>query len=139
MRSVESSSQFSNAIRLAGCVVMGSKKRASNNGLPKNYDPWNPSYMEQAPSDEPLGTEARARFSAPVRITIVSYRSRLADADGVSAKAAIDGLVHAGIIEDDGPRFVKEVRYRQVKVKNKSEEKVELIIEKATKEQLENE
>lgn len=79
-----------------------------------------------------IPTSQDSSFDTPVRIAVVSYRTRLADADGVSAKAAIDGLVHAGIIRDDSPAYVTEVTYRQVKVKNKSEEKTILEIEAAT-------
>ena len=48
------------------------------------------------------------------KLTIISFRKRLCDADAISAKAAIDGLVHAGILNDDCPRHVSEVRYRQL-------------------------
>jgi hypothetical protein len=41
----------------------------------------------------------------------------------------VDGLVHAGVIADDGPEHVHEVRYRQVKVRTKREEKTILEIE----------
>lgn len=68
-----------------------------------------------------------AAFDSPVDLIVVSYRSRLADADGISAKAAIDGCVHRGILPDDGTKWIKEVRYRQIKVKNKKEEKTLLI------------
>jgi Holliday junction resolvase RusA-like endonuclease len=85
--------------------------------------------VESATRRPPLEAKKDTRFNSPVRITIVSYRSRLCDADGISAKAAIDGLVHAGILQDDSPEFVHEVRYLQVKVKNKSEEETQLIIE----------
>jgi hypothetical protein len=59
----------------------------------------------------------------------VSYRSRLADADGISAKAAIDGLVMCGILADDSTKEIREIRYQQVKVKNISDEKTEIILE----------
>jgi hypothetical protein len=68
-----------------------------------------------------------------VRITVVSYRCRLADADGISAKYAIDGLVYAGIIKDDCLRYVSEVRQTQNKVKTRREERTELIIESTGK------
>lgn len=86
-------------------------------------------HLEPVVGNAPLEAKKGERFNSPVRITVVSYRSRLCDADGVSAKAAIDGLVHAGILQDDSPEYVSEVSYRQVKVKNKSEEKTQLIIE----------
>lgn len=53
------------------------------------------------------------RFDTPVRITIHSFRKRLADPDGVSGKAAIDGCVKAGLLVDDSAKEVWEVRYRQ--------------------------
>jgi hypothetical protein len=86
-------------------------------------------HLESAIGNAPLEAKKGARLNPPVRITVVSYRSRLCDADGISAKAAIDGLVHSGILKDDSPEYVSEVSYRQVKVKNKSEEKTQLIIE----------
>ena len=49
------------------------------------------------------------------KIVVTSFRHRLVDVDGISVKAAIDGLVHAGVLEDDGPDFVREVILRQRK------------------------
>jgi len=70
-----------------------------------------------------------AAFNTRVSITIISFRCRLADADGVSAKAAIDGLVHCGILRDDSPREVSKVSYEQIKVKNAAEERTQIVIE----------
>lgn len=81
------------------------------------------SNVEQALSDEPIQAGRIATFDTRVDIRVVSYRTRLADADGISAKAAIDGLVHAGVISDDSPKEVREVSYTQIKVKNKEDEK----------------
>lgn len=84
--------------------------------------------MERATGDGPLAAQAYPRFRSPVRIGVISYRQRLADADGISAKAAIDGLVEAGVLADDSPQHVSEVWYRQ----ERSEiEKTVLIIEDA--------
>jgi len=71
--------------------------------------------------------EGSAPF-ARVSIEIVSYRSRFADADGISAKAAIDGVVAAGILRDDSAKEISEVRYRQVRVQNEADEKTEIVI-----------
>jgi hypothetical protein len=84
--------------------------------------------MELPASRQSVAAGKGAAFDSRVSITIVSYRSRLADADGISAKAAIDGLVAAGILRDDSAKEVSEVRYRQVKVKNTSDEKTEIVI-----------
>ncbi|AMV30866.1 hypothetical protein VN12_02035 [Pirellula sp. SH-Sr6A] len=86
-------------------------------------------YLERIAGDESLATRKGPAFSSRVRITIVSYLARLRDADGTSGKAAIDGLVHAGVIADDSPKYVEEVCYRQVKVKTKAEQKTQIIIE----------
>jgi hypothetical protein len=85
--------------------------------------------MEPATSHASLEAKKGSRFNSPVCITIISHRSRLCDADGISAKAAIDGLVHSGILADDSPEFVQEVRYQQVKCKSKEDEVTYLLIE----------
>jgi len=51
----------------------------------------------------------------PVKIHIHSVRKRLCDADGISAKAVIDGMVHTGLLRDDCPKEVSEVTYSQEK------------------------
>jgi len=71
-------------------------------------------------------------FDSQVDIRIVSHRTRLADADGISGKAAIDGLVYAGVIRDDSPKEVREVSYSQIKVKNKNEEKTVIQIRRVS-------
>ncbi len=48
-----------------------------------------------------------------VSIHVHSIRSRLVDSDGVSAKAAIDGLVVSGILADDSAKYVAETTYSQ--------------------------
>lgn len=85
--------------------------------------------VEQTVGHGPLPTHATTAFDSLVRIAVVSYRTRLADADGISAKYAIDGLVYAGVIKDDCAKYVQEVAYSQVKVKTRSEEKTEIIVE----------
>lgn len=47
------------------------------------------------------------------RIHIHSKRKRLADPDGISGKAAIDGLREGGILPDDSAKFVSEVSFSQ--------------------------
>jgi hypothetical protein len=84
--------------------------------------------VELPTSSEPVAAGKGAAFDSRVDIEIVSYRLRLADSDGISAKAAIDGLVAAGILRDDSAKEVSEVRYRQVKVKNEADEKTEIVI-----------
>ena len=84
--------------------------------------------VEQAVSDAPLGKEKGARFDSPVRIHIHSIRKRTADPDGISAKAAIDGIVKGGLLEDDSAKHVEAVTYSQEKG---SEEKTLITVESA--------
>ena len=53
-----------------------------------------------------------------------SKRFRIADPDGISAKYAIDGLCHAGLLKDDREAYVKEVTYSQEKCKKGEEETI---------------
>jgi hypothetical protein len=94
-------------------------------------DPVCVANLESVVSHAPLEAKKGPRFNTPVRITIISHRSRLCDVDNASGKAAIDGLVHSGILADDSPKFVKEVRYQQVKCKSKEDEVTYLLIEEA--------
>ena len=89
--------------------------------------------MESTFINELLGEKKMSRFNTPVRILIHSYRHRLVDSDNVSGKAAIDALVHAGILADDSPKQVTEVSFRQTKIKTSEEEKTEIIIQECHK------
>lgn len=73
--------------------------------------------LEQDSRNALLGKKENARFDSPVRIHIHSTRKRLADCDGISGKHAIDGLVLAGILQDDSSKFVKDVTFSQEKAK----------------------
>lgn len=42
----------------------------------------------------------------------------MADMDGLSIKAVLDGLVHAGVFPVDTPEFVSEIRHTQAKGAN---------------------
>jgi len=51
------------------------------------------------------------------RIHIHSMRRHLADPDGISVKAVIDGLCHVGLLEDDNALIVTEVSQSQERAK----------------------
>ena len=76
--------------------------------------------LESYLGDATLPTEEVKRLDSPCRIHIHSTRKREVDADGISAKAAIDGAVHAGILQDDSTKYVKEVSYSQDKEKDET-------------------
>jgi hypothetical protein len=99
-----------------------------NNGRNKNHPSISPDHMEQTTRHEPLGKKKVSRLGSPCSIHIHSKRHRLSDADGISGKAVIDGLVHAGLLQDDSPEYVKEVTYSQEKINRKENEKTILTI-----------
>ena len=70
-----------------------------------------------------MGKNENKGFDSPVRLRLISYRWKLADTDGISAKAAIDGLVKKGLLKDDSTLYVKEVTYAQVKIRHNQKEK----------------
>jgi len=73
--------------------------------------------MESDTCNEPVAKRQAAPHDTRCSIHLHSRRKRLTDADGVSGKAAIDGLVHAGLLADDSPEYVQEVSYSQAKIK----------------------
>jgi hypothetical protein len=78
------------------------------------------SNMEPPVSDAALRAHEIPAFNAPVRICIASVRGRLADPDGISAKAAIDGLVACGILPTDTTEQVEQVTFTQRKGKRET-------------------
>ena len=73
--------------------------------------------MEPIVSDAPLAKKESTRLDKNCRIHVHHKTKRLADSDGRSVKACIDGLVLAGVLRDDSPEFVKEVSQSQEKSK----------------------
>ena len=85
--------------------------------------------VEPAAGHVPPGAHGREAAYPRVRLTVRSYRSRLADPDGVSVKAAIDGLVEAGVIPDDNAKVVVGLTIEQVRCKRAEERTVILVQE----------
>lgn len=100
------------------------RKRYGTASIINDNDSRQATDLEHATRDEQIQACRRAAFDSQVSIRIHSYRCRLADVDGISGKAVLDGLVLAGIIANDTTKEVKEVLFSQTKVKNESEEKV---------------
>ena len=87
--------------------------------------------MEQTTSDGPPGKDEAQAFNPQLRcrITVVSYRHRDTDPDGISAKALIDGLVSNGILAGDSSKQVEQFA-SQVKIIKKEEvERTEILID----------
>lgn len=73
-----------------------------------------------------LAAEEMPRFDTPVRLLCTSYRKRLTDPDGTSYKAFIDGIVKAGILEDDSSKFIKKIEYQQFKTTGEEKTVIEI-------------
>jgi hypothetical protein len=84
--------------------------------------------LEQALGLRSLAEKTNQRCDTRASIHIHSIRKRLADPDGISAKAVIDGIVKAEILEDDSPAHVKQVSFSQEKA-GKDEEKTIITLE----------
>lgn len=82
--------------------------------------------LEPYPSDAPVAANELEAFASQVRITLYHTRSRLADLDGLSGKAIIDGIVAAGVLVSDSPKQVAEVTHSQSKG---SPEETRIVIE----------
>ena len=83
--------------------------------------------LECTAGDESLAASKVPTLDSRVDLHVISFRVRLADPDGISAKAAIDGCVHRGLLRDDSAKHIREIRHQQIKVKNQEDEKTLLI------------
>jgi Holliday junction resolvase RusA-like endonuclease len=71
--------------------------------------------VEQNPRHAALPADEVTAFTSQVRVTFYHTRKRLADIDGLSGKAVLDGIVALGILSDDSAKQVAEVRHCQIK------------------------
>lgn len=69
--------------------------------------------VEPNPVDGSSSKNADKEIHPRVRIHIHSRRRRLCDPDGISAKAAIDGLVKGGLLADDSAKYIDAVTFSQ--------------------------
>ena len=84
--------------------------------------------LELPSSNESVQASEGPTFTARVNIVVTHYRCRLADPDGLSIKAALDGLVHCGILRDDSAKEISEIRHFQHKVSKPEDERTEITI-----------
>ena len=82
-------------------------------GESPDHSPVQASDVESTFSNGSLAKGKGADMDKRASIRVHSKRRRVADPDGISAKAVIDGLVVAGILGDDSAKFVKEVTFSQ--------------------------
>ena len=76
--------------------------------------------VEPNVSDASLGKKGSPTFDSLVRVSFHHIRKRLADIDGLSGKAALDGVVEAKILATDSPKQVTQVTHSQSKGKEEA-------------------
>ncbi len=74
--------------------------------------------VEPDPSPGLKTTHVDEKIHPRFRINIHSRRRRLCDPDGISAKAAIDGLVKGGLLSDDSTKYIDAVTFSQERSEN---------------------
>lgn len=84
----------------------------------RNHNTAADANVEPHSGNAPLRANETPRISAPCRVTFHHTRKRMADMDGLSIKAVLDGLVRAGVFPVDTPEFVSEIRHTQAKGSN---------------------
>ena len=82
-----------------------------------DHDSTTDADVEPAIGDAPKSQNKTPRISTPCRVHFHHVRGRLADIDGISGKAVLDGIVRSGILADDTPEQVAEVTHSQSKGK----------------------
>ena len=85
--------------------------------------------LEPDISNAPLAAEKPAGLDTRVNITVISYRKRITDTDGISVKAVLDGIVRAGILQDDSSEQVKSITFENRKCDKGKEEETIILIE----------
>ena len=63
------------------------------------------------------------------RVRVHSRTHRLADEDGRSIKAAVDGLRAAGLLEDDSPAFVSGISQSQEQTDGREETIIDILFD----------
>jgi len=91
--------------------------------------------MEPTVFHEITGADEDKEMDQKCRIHVHSRRRRLADPDGISAKAAIDGLRLGGLLKDDSARYVKSVTFSQ-ELSEEDETIIGLLFEKEVSDEI---
>jgi len=81
----------------------------------KNSTPNSIAKLERLGRYTLLQAQGYQRCDTPIDLLIHSIRRKRIDISNTSAKAEIDGLVRAGIFEDDGPNQIASVKFTQEK------------------------
>jgi len=95
---------------------------------PRNRSTNKVSKLEFTAGSKPMETRKDPWFDSPVSLAFTHYRHRECDVDNLSAKAAIDGLVAAGILRNDSPKEVVKVSHEQFKISKTQDERTVILI-----------
>lgn len=76
-----------------------------------------------------METKKNTRPDTQYDVHVHSIRKRLGDVDGISAKAAIDGLVKSGLLTDDSAKHIRQIKFTQEKCKKGEEEGTAIMFE----------
>jgi hypothetical protein len=66
--------------------------------------------MESNSINDQIQQDEAATFNTSTHLEIIHHRKRPTDPDGCSAKAAIDGIVAAGILPDDSAKWIESIK-----------------------------
>lgn len=110
---------------LAEIMSRGGRQNKSHEAN-KNSNTRSVSNLEQHSVNEAKGSNAAQEALPRVVIRFTHYRRKLADVDNFATKHFVDALVKDGLLRDDSPEEVEEVRHRQVKIEMWEEERMEL-------------
>jgi hypothetical protein len=66
--------------------------------------------LESNPINDQIQQDEAAAFDSSTHLEIIHHRKRPTDPDGCSAKAAIDGIVAAGILPDDSAQWIESIK-----------------------------
>lgn len=115
--------------------ALGNQTAVSSASNESHNEPRTESYkgtskVGRATALEVKASYARPLFADPVQIRIRHFRHTLCDGDGYWIKYIIDGIVKAGILEDDGPYFVPQPPIQEhFKIEKHQQEYTVVIIE----------
>lgn len=79
--------------------------------------------VESVAGNESLAEKKDSRLDSRLNIRVISYRKRKHDPDGISIKAALDGLVRSGLLSDDSTTEIKKVTLESVVITAREDER----------------
>jgi hypothetical protein len=94
-----------------------------------NHPSSSSSYVEPTSGNGLATKKGSKNMHQKCSLHVHSRTKTLADEDGRSIKACLDGIREAGLFEDDSPEFVKKVSQSQERTTGDEETIIEIIFE----------